>query len=567
MITKEQKSDLAAQVRGLILVRLMVMTVLGLLLWGAGQAGVLRVAAGPPLVLLGVVWVLTLLYWAGMRFGIPLAGLVSVQLALDLALETSIVVGTGGIESPFVLLYFVTVFTGALYLGRRGAILTALAGIGVLAAVAILIGDGTGRVLERSRVIYEICVHAAAMLLLGLLSGYVAERSRRARRALQSTSEELHRVMTSTDQILHNMPIGLMTSSSQGTILRSNRAARELLGLDPEDDLVGQPLAELLGARAPQMLESVEELLASREWSVREEIIVETAAGPRPLGVAITPLAHDGTLLEDVIVTLTDLHDVRNMEKEMRRSEQLATLGELAAGVAHEIRNPMASISGAVQVLRADVKVEGEEAELMDLIVRESDRLNRIIDGVLDYTRDHSGSRNVHDLASIAREVARLVQHDQHLCVGRTIVLELPEGTDFRAEVEEAGMRQVFFNLVRNALEAMDVGGILRITGENAGDGRVRIVFRDTGTGIPPHELDRIFKPFHTTKPDGTGLGLSIASRIVEGNDGTIQVRSTPGVGTAITIDLPAARRPRPAATATPDPSAETAPDAVEAAR
>jgi two-component system sensor histidine kinase PilS (NtrC family) len=540
------KGDLAHQVKGLILIRLLVMTVLGLLLWGAGHEGVLRVSAGPPLVMLGAVWVLTLMYWAGLRFGIPLAGLVAVQIALDLALETCIVAGSGGVESPFILLYFVTAFTGAMYLGRRGAIVTAFGGVAALGAVAVVIGDGTGHALERNRMIYEVCVDSAALLLLALLSGYIAERSRRTGRALQTASEELQRIMTSTDQILQSMPIGLLTASSQGTVLRSNRAARELLGLDPEDDLVGQPLAQVLGMVAPQLVESVEEVLVNREWSLREEVVVETGSGPRPVGVAVTSLVHDGSVLEEIIVALTDLHDVRHMEREMRRSEQLATLGELAAGVAHEIRNPMASISGAVQVLRAEAEREGDEAELLDLIVRESDRLNRIIDGVLDYTRDRSGARGVHDLSAVAAEVARLIQHDQDLCEGKSIVLEFPKPADFRAEVEEGGMKQVFFNLIRNALEAMSPGGILRIGGERPDDRRVRIVFRDTGVGIPARELEQIFKPFHTTKPGGTGLGLSIASRIVEANDGGIQVRSTPGVGTAITVELPAARAQRP---------------------
>jgi two-component system sensor histidine kinase PilS (NtrC family) len=542
MDSNSQKGTLASQVRRLILVRLLVMSVLGILLWGAAQAGALRVSAGPPLVMLGAVWVLTACYWMGMRFGIPLAGLVAVQLALDLALETSLVVGTGGIDSPFVLLYFLTAFTGAMYLGRRGAIITAAGGIAALTAVAIVIGDGSGIPLDRNRVIYEICVHAAALLLLGLLSGYIAERSRRVRLELQVTSEELERVMASTDRILQNMPIGLMTASSQGTILRSNCAAREILGVDPEDDLVGQPLAEFLGTFAPKLSATVDDLLVTREWSVREEILVEKGSGTHPIGVAVTPLVHDGTALEEVIVTFTDLREVRRMEREMRRSEQLATLGELAAGVAHEIRNPMASISGAVQVLRAEVKSDGDEAELMDLIVRESDRLNRIIDGVLDYTQDHSGSRSVHDLSETAVEVTRLVQHDHDLCAGKTIAVEFSEDGDFRAEVEEAGMKQVFFNLIRNSLEAMETGGTLQIRGENSGSGRIRVVFRDDGIGIPPHELDHIFKPFHTSKDEGTGLGLSIASRIVEGNGGTIQVKSTPGVGTAIAVDVPAAR-------------------------
>jgi signal transduction histidine kinase len=192
--------------------------------------------------------------------------------------------------------------------------------------------------------------------------------------------------------------------------------------------------------------------------------------------------------------------------------------------------------------------------------MRESDRLNRIIDGVLDYTRDRSGARRVHDLSAVAAEVARLIQHDQDLCEGKSIVLEFANALDFRAEVEEGGMKQVFFNLIRNALEAMPKEGVLRVSGERPNDRRIRIVFRDTGVGIPPRELEQIFKPFHTTKPDGTGLGLSIASRIVEANDGTIQVKSTPGVGTAITIELPAVRAVRSA----PSPASE-APVPIEA--
>jgi signal transduction histidine kinase len=248
----------------------------------------------------------------------------------------------------------------------------------------------------------------------------------------------------------------------------------------------------------------------------------------------------EGGDLEGVIVTFTDLSGVRRMEREMRRSEQLAHLGELAAGVAHEIRNPLASISGAVQVLRDDDERQDEERELMELIVRESDRLNRIIEGVLDYTRDHSGSRRVHDVSMTAREVVRLLGHDQKLVLGKTILLEFPEGRDYRAEVEEGGLKQVFLNLAKNALEAMGVGGILRITGESH-EGRVYVTFKDTGPGIAPHELEEIFKPFHTSKKGGTGLGLSIASRIVEGNGGAIRVRSTPGVGTAFTVELPVA--------------------------
>jgi signal transduction histidine kinase len=159
----------------------------------------------------------------------------------------------------------------------------------------------------------------------------------------------------------------------------------------------------------------------------------------------------------------------------------------------------------------------------------------------------------------------RLLQHDRKLTMGKTIVAEFPASQDFAAPVEQEGLRQVFINLARNALEAMELGGILRITGESSGDGRIYVVFRDTGVGIAPHELDQIFKPFHTSKKDGTGLGLSIASRIVEGQGGTIRIRSTPGMGTAVTVELvapAAARGSSPGATV---PKREEDPTRVEA--
>jgi two-component system sensor histidine kinase PilS (NtrC family) len=392
-----------------------------------------------------------------------------------------------------------------------------------------------------ARALYRTAVQGAAFLLLAFLAGALAERSRRSRERLVSAEVELQRVLSSTEQIIEHMPIGVITATREGRIVRTNRAACEILAIDPEADLRGHDLVEFLGSFAQRLGDALEEALGSSAWSVREEILVKKGRREHPIGVSITPLRDEAGVPEGVIVTFTDLRELRHMEREMRRSEQLANLGELAAGVAHEIRNPLASISGAIQVLRSEMETEGQNAELMDLIIRESDRLNRTIAGMLDYTRDHSASRAVHDLTAIVRDVVRLISHDKELTMGKTILVEFPQGESFLAEVEEEGMRQVFFNLARNAMEAMGVGGILRISGEKTPAGRVRIVFRDTGVGIPPHELEHIFKPFHTSKPDGTGLGLSIATRIVEGNGGTIRARSTPGMGTAITVELPEA--------------------------
>jgi two-component system sensor histidine kinase PilS (NtrC family) len=541
----------AEELHGLLPVRLLVMTVLGLLLAWAHGTGALGIASGPALLVLAGTGALTLLRWRGVPLGIPLGRLIAFQVVLDLALETLLVTATGGTSSPLVMLYFLTVFSAGAFLPLRWGLLAAAGGTAAFAGVAWIAGDGSGA-MEPGRVWSATATHGGALLALAALSAVLAARSRRSRERLVSAEDEIRRTHERTERVLENMPIGVVTASAEGVVTRANRAAREMLALRDLGSPDGRELAEVVGALSPALVDALEGILVTRRWAAREEVVLRDGSQERPIGVSIAPLIEEGGRLEGVVMTLTDLREIRHLEKRMRRSEQLAALGELAAGVAHEIRNPLASISGAAQVLRGEVPGDSQDAELMDLIVSESDRLNRIIDGVLDYTRDHSLSRNLHDLAGTAREVVRMVRHDKQLTLGKTLLAEFPAEQDFRAEVEEGGMKQVFYNLVRNALEAMGVGGILRITGENPGRGSIHIVFRDTGQGIPAHELENIFKPFHTSKPGGTGMGLSIASRIVEGNGGTIQVKSTPGMGTAVTIELPA---PSPATVAASEPA------------
>ncbi len=467
----------------------------------------------------------------------PPASVVALQVSFDLLVVTILIACTGGTGSPLVLLLSVPVLLGAALRGALGAGGGAMGAILAFAAIAFLVGGPDGR-LEESALVSSVSVHAVAFLLLGGLAGTLAERGRRHHRAATQASEELQRVRVSTDRILEHMPIGIVTASLEGQIVRANRAAREMLGLSPSEILVGTDLAALLSETAPSLVEAMESVLLTRRWAVREEIVLRRGEQENPIGVSFAPLVEENETPEGIIVTLSDLRQVRRMEQEMYRTGQLASLGDLAAGVAHEIRNPLASISGAIQMLEAEDERSDEERELMDLIVSEADRLNRIIEGVLDYTRDHSGSRHVHDVSQTASEVVRLLRHDK-LTVGKTLLLDFPADQSFRARAEEDGIRQVFLNLAQNALQSMDVGGILRVSGE-VQDGRIFVVFRDTGTGIAPHEMENLFKPFHTSKEGGTGLGLSIAARIVEGNGGTLQVRSTPGMGSAFTVELPA---------------------------
>ncbi len=511
---------------------LVVSGVLGAFLWVASVTGAFGISAAAPLALLAGTSVLV----AGRALGglgfISLDTLVGTHLVVAFALTTVLVHFTGGAKSPFTILFALNVFAGGLFRETRGGLVFAAAAALVLGLLALDLGRAA---------LLELATLAAVFFAVAALAGHFAGFTRDQRERIDESSEELDRVLAATQRLTESVPVGIVTATVDGRITRINHAAAGMLGIEDASAFLGFDLREYLGGLAPALVDAFESAAATGKWAVREEVVLGTGHDARPVGVSMTPVTGDAGAAEGVVVAITDLRELRRMEREMRRSEQLATLGELAAGVAHEIRNPLASISGAIQVLRDEVPGDGDQAELMDLIVKESERLNRIINGFLDYTRDHSLSKALHDVSHTVHEIVRLLQHDKSLSMGKTFLVEFPKDQDFRAMVEEEGIKQVFFNLARNALEAMQLGGILRITGENPGDGRIYVVFRDTGEGIAPHELEQVFKPFHTSKQGGTGLGLSIASRIVEGHGGAIRIKSTPGMGTAVTVELPAA--------------------------
>src|SRR5215210_8837970 len=226
------------------------------------------------------------------------------------------------------------------------------------------------------------------------------------------------------------------------------------------------------------------------------------------------------------------------MEKTSRRQERLSAVGRVAAGIAHEIRNPLAAMRGSIQVLKSDMQ-DPAQAELMDIVLRGSDRLNRIITDFLTYARPRQFSLAETDLREPLRETFALLRHSPELLDGHRLEEELP-GEPLVAMADVEGVRQVFWNLARNALKAMPDGGTLRAEMARSAGGSVRITFADTGRGMTPAQVERLFEPFSSSTTGGTGLGLSIVYQIIRDHGGTINVRSRQGHGTTITIELPA---------------------------
>jgi len=455
------------------------------------------------------------------------------QLGLDLLLVTVLAARTGGQGSQFVLFYVLVVITGGVFGRLTGGLLAAagaVTGFLWLPRLAALFG-----VTLPNHVEPEIMVTFLASV--GVLAGVLGERVQRTVGALARTERELDRVRLDNGTILRHLATGILTVDADGVVDNLNPAAENVLGLKAED-VRGRPLDQALPSRLAALRELIRMSLRTREGRARAEVQVATVADRiLPLGASTNVLTHDDHLT-GVVAVFQDLTAVRDMERRARRNETLAEVGALAAGIAHELRNGLKPISGSVEVLQRELKLEGETAELMDLVARESARLNKFVTDLLTYSRERDLAKEPVTLDAHLRELAGSLRHDPRRAPGVNIeVVPGPEGAQVSIDTEQ--MRQVWLNLTSNALEAMGEHGTLTITWVPCGESHVAVEFRDEGPGIPAEDLRRMGEPFFTTKRGGTGLGLAIAQRIVERHAGVLTLESVAGQGTTARVQLP----------------------------
>lgn len=365
---------------------------------------------------------------------------------------------------------------------------------------------------------------AAVLLALGLggvLALFWAQSYRAQRRALRHTT-------ALASEVVAAMPAGLLLVAPDGRVAMANGAAEGLAGASP-GGLLGRPASEVLPAGA----------LAETAGGEREMDIAFDGGEPVALGVSVSAVRTEEGVLVGSLVVLRDLRHVRRLEAEVRRREKLAAVGNLAAGVAHEIRNPLSSIRGYAAYFGAKFAPGSEDRQAAEVMVREVDRLNRVISELIEFARPSDIKRRPMRLSDLAAHAARLTLPDAK---ARGVTIDLAEATggpEILADPDR--LTQALLNLCLNAIQAMDAGGVMRLATGTAPDGRVFISVADTGGGIASGERDRIFDPYYTTKPHGTGLGLPIAHKIVVAHGGEIRLARRPEGGTLATVYLPTA--------------------------
>jgi two-component system sensor histidine kinase PilS (NtrC family) len=548
-------TDLRRRVGWLIAIRAVIGTIL------LGSATLAKIAApelfpgDPFFLLIGLTYALTIAYALTWRFvDDRRRWLVDVQLAGDALIVSAFIYLTGGITSYFTSLYVLPIVAGSTVQFRRGGLLVAtlstvlyvglvvaqfMAASGMLTDTWLASLASASIPLPTSSVAkYTVALNVFGFFAVALMSGWLADNLRSTGARLQQASTELAGLQEFNQHVIDSLPSGLATTDTSQLILTFNRGAALITGV-PSRSAVGSLIAEVLQLPAPVVTTLAQDLTGGGVR--RQEFRYHTADGRGiiEIGLTATHLETPGGRA-GFLFTFQDVTSIKKLERDSAIQQRLAAVGEMAAGIAHEIRNPLASMSGSIQILRQELPLSSEQEQLMDIVLRESERLNTTIRSFLAYARPQRFEIARHDVRRALSDTALLLRNSAEAGEGHVIDVELPPDALW-FEADEGQIKQIVWNLATNGLRAMPNGGRLRIVGafEPSSDGVVLTV-HDEGVGIAAGDLDGLFQPFRGSFAKGSGLGLAIVHRIVTDYSGEIQVSSQPGSGTTVSVRLPA---------------------------
>jgi two-component system sensor histidine kinase PilS (NtrC family) len=466
------------------------------------------------------------------------------QLSLDSVLVTAIVAASGGPQSIYIPVYVLAVVAACFVLSRAGglamAALSSLLYLGLVVGKTIVPFLQSGEPTETTAVeILTVFLNGGVLMVVAIVTGSLAERYHQLQYHLETQRKYLSDVQAFRDLIFESVGSGLIAVDPQGRVTAFNRAAESITGVSRQDAL-GETWETIFGDGVD--LAAVRAAVTGEDGHApRHEFPLRRRDGQQvPVGISFWSLRSGQGEVVGLIGVCQDLSSIKQMEQRMRQADRLAAVGRLSANMAHEIRNPLASMSGAIEALTRELPPDAARNRLVEIVLRESERLNHIVGDFLEYARPSPLSPLDVNMAEILDEVLLLVEH-RSLPANLKVTREYGEALPTRADPQR--MRQAVWNLCLNAVQSMPDGGEMSVGARHvpgAGGGRLKIWVSDTGVGIPEADLSHIFEPFFSTKPEGSGIGLALVYRVLEEHGGQIEVQSRVGEGTTFTLTLPA---------------------------
>jgi two-component system sensor histidine kinase PilS (NtrC family) len=541
------ESDLRRKLARLIFGRAVISTVLL-----GGAMVVLSRAPGsfpidPFFFLIALTFGLTIAYAVTLRFTERHRWLIDIQLAVDALIVSAFIYFTGGIDSVFSSLYVLPIIAASTVQFRRGGLFVAT--LSAIIYVGLVVGQyatAAGYIRDpwlaavtlpsRSAAQYRIALNLFGFFAVAFLSGSLADSLRSAGARLAQASTEIADLQALNQHVIDSLPSGLATTDREQRILTFNHAAETITGMRASQ-VVGRSIVEVMRLPPPLVAALNAGLTGSGARRLEFKFPSQTR-GAIDIGLSASHLETPGGRA-GVLVTFQDLTDVKKLERDAQIQQRLAAVGEMAAGIAHEIRNPLASMSGSIQILRQELPLSAEQEQLMDIVLRESERLNSTIRSFLAYARPQRFAIARFDLRRALNDTALLLRNSAELGPRHAIDVDVPAEAVWY-EADEGQMKQIVWNLATNGLRAMPDGGRLRLqAARDPVSDEVVITVQDDGIGIQAEALDGLFQPFQGTFAKGTGLGLAIVHRIVTDYHGEIQVSSQPGAGATVSVRLP----------------------------
>lgn len=497
---------------------------------------------------------LTIAYFFLLRVSDNFQWQIRTQFFLDALLITWLIWRTGDLTSPYITLYIVMISVASFFMRPLATLMMSAVcaflfiTLAVLSILAVIESSGPTQMVGKA--IQIVSFHVVALLVVGLLASRLSDR-RFSGQELAETAKTLANLRVLHERIVESIRSGLVTTDLEGIIYTFNSAATEITGYRL-DQMQGTSMYSLFGDIREQIDLSLGAAGDGEQLPRFETDLVTPDGFAVRIGFSVSLLLSETNEATGLIITFQDLTEIRSMEESVRRKDRLAAVGRVAAGLAHEIRNPLGAMRGAIQVLESNTPPESMQASLMDIIMKESDRLNSIITNFLGYARPAAAEFIETNVGEAIEDTFTLLRHSPDVKEDHVLTDDLGD-TPVNISADAAQLKQIFWNLARNAIQAMPDGGTLHVGLAPIPNNRIRIVFEDTGHGMSPEQVEQLFEPFSHSTSGGTGLGLSIVYQIVKDHGGAINVRSIEGKGTTITVELPRDNRrvggepPRPA--------------------